>query len=202
MQLSTRRSIPTSATDRRGKRHHPGDHRPRANRGTRHASRRRGTQKLDRHARDGIGRVHQQDQQPSISLPGSLVSTSAGTPITFRTTAGRQRQRRTSACRSKSRLKRSIEAAGERRQRRQPGMINTVDDAALADQVEVRNIAPTLGGISRSVNVVSQTDHDRLIDILRQQFRIAPTPKCCRVLKTTSSSSRKRSTSPRNAATG
>jgi hypothetical protein len=51
------------------------------------------------------------------------------------------------------------------------GLINTVADPVLSEQVEVRNVNPTTGGISRSVNIVTQTDRERLIDILRQQVQ-------------------------------
>ena len=51
------------------------------------------------------------------------------------------------------------------------GLINTVVDLVLAEQVEVRNVTPATGGASRAVGIVTETDRSRLIDILRQQVQ-------------------------------
>lgn len=42
---------------------------------------------------------------------------------------------------------------------------------ALADQVDVRNIAPTVGGMSSAVRAVTQNDRDSLLAMLRQQLQ-------------------------------
>lgn len=106
----------------------------------------------------------------TIFIPaGTQVSTSAGTPIVFRTTedatlnAGRGLQIEVP-------IEALDEAAGDVGNV-EANLINVVADTALLGQVEVRNINPTIGGISRSVHIVTQTDHDRLIDILRQQLQ-------------------------------
>ncbi len=106
----------------------------------------------------------------AIRIPsGTMVSTSASTPILFHTTedatvsAGQGLQAEVPI--------EAVDAAVGDVGNVGAGQINTVADAALVDQVDVLNIAPTLGGLSRSTSVVSQTDHDRLIDILRQQLQ-------------------------------
>ncbi len=106
----------------------------------------------------------------AITIPtGTQVSTSASTPILFRTT----QDAKVSAGQGLQ-IEVPIEAvdqsAGEIGNV-QAGMINTVVGQAISDQLEVRNVAPTLGGISRTVNVVSQDDHDRLLATLRQQLQ-------------------------------
>ncbi|MEO8391668.1 MAG: hypothetical protein ABI700_01630 [Chloroflexota bacterium] len=101
--------------------------------------------------------------------PGTLVSTSAGTPVTFRTTqdasvnagVGLQIVVPIEA------VDQSVGSIGNV----DSGQINAVGDATLADKLEVRNISPTQGGLSRAETVISQTDHDRLVDILRQQIQ-------------------------------
>lgn len=106
----------------------------------------------------------------TIFIPeGTQVSTSAGTPIVFRTTqdatlaAGRGLQIEVPI--------EALESAAGDVGNVEANLINVVNDTALVDQVEVRNFVPTIGGISRSVHIVTQTDHDRLIDILRQQLQ-------------------------------
>ncbi|MBI1259820.1 MAG: hypothetical protein GC204_20320 [Chloroflexi bacterium] len=101
--------------------------------------------------------------------PGALVSTSSGTPVTFRTTQDASLNAGVGL-----QIVVPIEAVDEAVGsigNVATGQINTVVDTALADQVEVRNISATQGGLSRSVSVISQTDHDRLVDILRQQIQ-------------------------------
>lgn len=106
----------------------------------------------------------------AVNIPtGTLVSTSASTPIVFRTTqdvtvpagVGLQSEVPIEAVDVSTGTQGNVDA----------GLINTVADAALNEQVEVRNVNPTTGGLSRAVNVVSQTDRERLIDILRQQVQ-------------------------------
>ncbi len=106
----------------------------------------------------------------AVNVPGgTTLSTSAGTPIQFRTIedaavpAGVGLQ-----------LEVPVEATGNSSGdvgNVAPGMINVINDAALIDQLEVRNVASTVGGTSRSVGIVTQDDHDRLIAILRQQLQ-------------------------------
>lgn len=105
----------------------------------------------------------------SVIIPAeALVSTSAGTPIVFRTTqdsavpAGEGQQ-----------VEVSIEAIPE-----SSGEIGNVDVGLinsvigdLAASVEVRNLAPTYAGESRTVRVVNQQDKDTLVAILRQQIQ-------------------------------
>jgi hypothetical protein len=106
----------------------------------------------------------------AVNVPqGALVSTSAGTPILFRTTqaatvpagVGLQIEVPIEAVEVSTGTQGNVDA----------GLINTVADPVLSEQVEVRNVNPTTGGISRSVNIVTQTDRERLIDILRQQVQ-------------------------------
>lgn len=106
----------------------------------------------------------------SIRIPaGTQVSTSAGTPILFQTTeessvsagVGLQAEVPVQAVESASGDVGNVES----------GQINAVVDAALAERLDVRNISPTVGGQSRRARLISQIDHDRLIDILRQQLQ-------------------------------
>lgn len=106
----------------------------------------------------------------TVNVPqGTLVSTSAGTPILFRTTqaatvpagVGLQIEVPIEAVEVSTGTQGNVDA----------GQINTVADPALSEQLEVRNVNPTAGGISRSVNVVTDTDRERLIDIMRQQVQ-------------------------------
>jgi hypothetical protein len=106
----------------------------------------------------------------SIRIPaGTRVSTSAGTPIVFQTVGdatvsagvGLQAEVPVEAVESASGDVGNVDS----------GQINAVMDAALAERLDVRNISPTVGGQSRKARLISQTDHDRLIDILRQQLQ-------------------------------
>ena len=98
----------------------------------------------------------------------TLVSTSAGIPIVFRTSedatlpAGQDEQ-----------VEIPIEAVPE-----SAGEIGNVDIGLinsvigdLAQSVEVRNLAPTYQGASRTVQLVTQEDRDTLVAILRQQIQ-------------------------------
>lgn len=106
----------------------------------------------------------------SVVIPmGSFVSTSAGTPIIFRTTqeamvsggAGLQIEVPVEAV---------AESSGEIGNDIGVGLINTII-GNLGEQLEVRNFAPTYGGISSLVRIVTADDHERLTDILRQQIQ-------------------------------
>lgn len=105
----------------------------------------------------------------AISIPqGTTVGTSAGTPIMFRT------------------LQTASLPAGDGQQVEVPieampgsaggvgnvpeNLINTVT-GPLAERVTVRNLAPTTGGQTRTVRVVSQSDRDRLLAAMRQQLQ-------------------------------
>lgn len=107
--------------------------------------------------------------ETAVEIPvGTTLSTSAGTPILFRTTedalvpAGIGQQ-----------LEAPIEAlqgsAGEIGNV-ESGLINTVI-GALAEDVTVRNLNPTFGGTSRSLAAVSVEDRDRLLATVRQQLQ-------------------------------
>ncbi|MDX2160509.1 MAG: hypothetical protein SF162_04200 [bacterium] len=105
-----------------------------------------------------------------VEIPaGTFVSTSAGTPIIFRTT-----QAALVAGGVGLQIEVPIEAipesAGEIGNDIGVGLINTVI-GALANTLEVRNLAPTYGGTSRDVRVVTEADRVRLLDILRQQIQ-------------------------------
>jgi hypothetical protein len=101
-------------------------------------------------------------------LAGSLVSTSAGTPIVFRTLndvivpAGVGRQIEVP-------IEAIPESAGEIGNV-PAGLINTVI-GPLAESLEVRNLAPTFGGRSNVVRIVTAADRERLIGVLRQQLQ-------------------------------
>ncbi len=101
--------------------------------------------------------------------PGTQISTSAGTPVIFRTT-----QDATVSAGIGLQIEvpiEAMEAASGDIGNVAAGQINTVVDATLLDKIDVRNLAATVGGVSESIHLVSQTDHDRLIDILRQQLQ-------------------------------
>jgi hypothetical protein len=105
----------------------------------------------------------------AIELPaGTLVSTSAGTPIVFRTTA----DARVPAGEG-GQVEVDIEAIPESTGEVgnvEIGMINAVL-GPVAGQVEVRNLVPTFGGSSRTVRVITREDADRLLGLLRQQLQ-------------------------------
>lgn len=107
--------------------------------------------------------------QETVEIPaGSLVSTSAGTPIVFRTLSsitldsndGQQAETTVEAIPESSGLVGNVDA----------GLINTLI-GPLADLVEVRNLVPTTGGEEDSLRTVTQEDHERLIAVLRQQLQ-------------------------------
>jgi len=105
----------------------------------------------------------------AVDIPiGTTLSTSAGTPILFRTTGegrleggiGQQLEVPIEALQGSAGEIGNVES----------GLINTVI-GALSDSVTVRNINPTSGGESRSLNAVSQEDQDRLLATVRQQLQ-------------------------------
>lgn len=105
----------------------------------------------------------------AVTIPaGTTLSTSAGTPILFRTLEeGRL------AAGVGQQLEVPIEAlqgsAGEIGNV-DSGLINTVI-GDLAERVTVRNMTPTFGGMSRSIAAVSQADQDLLLATVRQQLQ-------------------------------
>jgi hypothetical protein len=127
-----------------------------------------GTQALaDVPASGSVVFINQTNGSVEISA-GTTVSTSAGTPILFRTTedvtvpAGIGQQ-----------LEVPIEALQD-----SAGSIGNVDSGlinviggTLADHVTVRNLAPTSGGESRTLAAVSPGDRERLVDTVRQQLQ-------------------------------
>jgi hypothetical protein len=105
----------------------------------------------------------------AVEVPaGTLVSTSAGTPIVFRTletvllNAGADAQAEVG-------IEAIPEAAGPVGNL-DAGLINTVI-GPLAEQVTVRNLTPTTGGEGEAVAIVAAADHERLLATLRQQLQ-------------------------------
>ncbi len=100
---------------------------------------------------------------------GTFVSTSAGTPIIFRTMqaaavaggAGLQIEVPVEAV---------TESAGEVGNNIPVGLINSII-GNLNSSLQVRNLAPTYGGTSRQIRVVTDDDYRRLNDIIRQQLQ-------------------------------
>ncbi len=98
----------------------------------------------------------------------TTISTSAGTPILFRTTRevnvpagiGQQVEVAIEALQSSAGEVGNVDS----------GLINTVI-GTLTESVAVLNINPTSGGISRTITAVSQTDQDRLLATVRQQLQ-------------------------------
>ncbi len=104
-----------------------------------------------------------------VSIPvGTTLSTSAGTPILFRTI-----ESVTVPAGTGQQLEVTIEAlpnsAGELGNV-DSGLINTVV-GDLADRVTVRNINPTFGGSSQSLPAVTSEDQERLLAMVRQQLQ-------------------------------
>lgn len=127
-----------------------------------------GTQALA--AVPALGSVIFVNQTPGgVEIPaGTTVSTSAGTPVLFRTTetarvpagAGQQREVPIQALQASAGEVGNVDA----------GLINTVV-GDLAARLTVRNLTPTYGGTSRSAAVVSAQDQERLLAIVRQQLQ-------------------------------
>ncbi len=105
----------------------------------------------------------------AITIPaGTVVTTSAGTPIQFRTTRDVEL-----AAGLGLQIEVPVEAlpsAGGEAGNVDSGLINTVI-GPLADRVSVRNVAPTSGGTARTQRTVSADDRDRLLATLRQQLQ-------------------------------
>jgi hypothetical protein len=104
-----------------------------------------------------------------VTIPaGTVVTTSAGTPIQFRTTSeaklpggeGLQIEVPIEAAQD------SAGAAGNV----DSGMINTVI-GPIADSVTVRNIAATSGGTTRTQHVVTDADIQNVLAIVKQQLQ-------------------------------
>lgn len=104
-----------------------------------------------------------------VTIPaGTVVTTSAGTPIQFRTTeegtlaggVGLQVEVPIEALQASSGNAGNVDS----------GMINTVI-GPVAESVTVRNIAATVGGATRSQKVVSEADKANLLAIVKQQLQ-------------------------------
>ena len=109
-----------------------------------------------------------QTNAEAIIPAGTEVSTSAGTPILFRTT-----QDATAPAQLGGQIEVPIEAqpaSGGRIGNVDAGLINTIV-GPLSESLTVRNLQPTSGGESRTVSVVTQDDYDRLLSTLRQQLQ-------------------------------
>ncbi len=105
----------------------------------------------------------------AVTIPaGTLVTTSAGTPIQFRTTqdaqvaggVGLQIETPIEALQTSSGAIGNVDS----------GTINTVI-GPLADRVDVRNVSATEGGATRTRPVIAQADVDNLLFIVRQQLQ-------------------------------
>jgi hypothetical protein len=108
-------------------------------------------------------------KQDAVTIPaGTTVTTSAGTPIQFRTTKEAQLSGGIGF-----QIEVPIEAlpasAGDAGNVG-IGMINTII-GPLAGRLTVRNLAPTTGGSSQTQRVVAAADKDRLVEIVRQQLQ-------------------------------
>jgi|FLYN01.1.fsa_nt_gi hypothetical protein len=127
-----------------------------------------GTQDLaDVPARGSVVFINQTSRRVEIPA-GTIVSTSAGTPILYRTTqaatvpggVGQQLEVPIEALQESAGSIGNVDA----------GLINVVG-GELADLVTVRNLTPTTGGESRTLSAVSPNDQQRLLDTVRQQLQ-------------------------------
>lgn len=104
-----------------------------------------------------------------VTIPaGTTVTTSAGTPIQFRTT-----QEATLGAGLGLQIEVPIEALPTSQGEAgnvDSGLINTVV-GPVANQVSVRNVVPTTGGDAPTEHVVSADDQERLLATLRQQLQ-------------------------------
>lgn len=105
----------------------------------------------------------------AVTIPaGTTVTTSAGTPIQFRTT---QDAELSAGLGLQVEVPVEALAASEGEAGNvDSGLINTVI-GPLTSRVSVRNIAPTSGGTSRAQRTVSAADQERLRATLRQQLQ-------------------------------
>lgn len=105
----------------------------------------------------------------AVTIPaGTTVTTSAGTPIQFRTTESAEL-----AAGLGLQIEVPIEALPTSQGEAgnvESGLINTVI-GPLAVRVSVRNVAATSGGTARAQRVVSDDDRERLLATLRQQLQ-------------------------------
>lgn len=127
-----------------------------------------GTQQLaDIPAQGSVVFVNQ--TRGAINIPtGTTLSTSAGTPILFRTLAdallpagvGQQIEVPIDALQNSAGEIGNVDS----------GLINTIV-GDLASRITVRNISATYGGTSHSLNAVTQDDQERLLATVRQQLQ-------------------------------
>jgi hypothetical protein len=118
-------------------------------------------------ARGSVVFINQTSRRVEIPA-GTTVSTSAGTPILFRTTqdvavpagVGQQLEVPIEALQGSAGGIGNVDA----------GLVNVVG-GPLADLVTVRNLAPTTGGESRTLGAISPNDRERLLDTVRQQLQ-------------------------------
>lgn len=111
--------------------------------------------------------INQTNNEIEIPIE-TTVSTSAGTPILFRTTAAA-----VAPAQLGGQIEVPVEAlpgSGGAAGNVDAGLINTIV-GPLAETLTVRNVAPTAGGESRTLKAVSQDDRDRLLSTLRQQLQ-------------------------------
>lgn len=104
-----------------------------------------------------------------VTIPaGTEISTSAGTPILFRTTTDAL-----APAQLGGQIEVPIEAqtiSGGRIGNVDSGLINSII-GPLSESLTVRNLQATTGGESRNASVVAQEDYDRLLATLRQQLQ-------------------------------
>lgn len=107
--------------------------------------------------------------ESTVTIPaGTTVSTSTGSPVLFRTLtdgslpagSGQQLELPIEALQASAGTVGNVDT----------GLINTVV-GPLAEQVTVRNLNPTTGGMSRTLAAVTTEDRDRLLAMVRQQLQ-------------------------------
>jgi len=105
----------------------------------------------------------------AITLPiGTTVSTTTGTPIYYKTMEEKRLPGGTNQ--TVEVPIQAVEGSTGTQGNVEAGLINTVV-GDLASRVSARNLTPTTGGESRSYNLVTQEDHDRLLAIVRGQIQ-------------------------------
>ena len=121
----------------------------------------------DTTARGAVIFINRTNQRITIPL-GLVVATASGTTVRFRTTAEST---------VPGGIGLQIEVPVEAETAGSSGNVDAnlittiVDNPDLADRLEVRNLAPVVGGEDRAVQAVSTEDRERLIAILRQQLQ-------------------------------
>lgn len=127
-----------------------------------------GTQNLsDTPASGSVVFINQTAEAQDIPAE-TTVTTSAGTPILFRTLEAVSIPGEVGA-----QIEVPVEALSESAGpvgNVDAGLINTIA-GPLADTLTVRNLAPTFGGENRVLRAVSQEDRDRLLATVRQQLQ-------------------------------